>query len=801
MDFNGNPLLKPPKEGIEIERGGAQEAEVILVVSGEEEVIGASRVAPSSLSLKGIEGSALQDGFGKNLNSGISDLISPTFTVQGSEFSTYPSPETLRSTPKAAKPPKIPVRSLTRRVSLSRSSMSKPKSRFVEPAVAAVTSVAEQKSMKSNERVDMNSNSPYTASSPINNVVVNSFSPRENAKASPITPKTPLIEPSPGDEDEDDEIYKSENVQISKEVLRKKVSVLVMIEWIAFICTMVGLIASLSIPKLKDFMIWGLELWKWFVLAMVILCGRLFAEWFINFLVFLIEMNFLLRKKVLYFVYGLRKCVQIFLWLGLVLIAWALLFDRGVERSRKSAKVLNYISRALISCLVGAAIWLFKTLLVKLLASSFHVSTYFDRIQESIFHQYILQTLSGPPMMELAESIKGAKSTGQLSFQSKRKGKGKVEQEVIDVSKLHKMNAKKVSAWTMKGLIGVITNSSLSTISDAIDDADDEGSEQKEITCEVDAKAAAYQIFKNVAKLGSKSIEREDLMRFLTAEEVESVLPLFEGGVETGKIKKSSLRNWVVKVYLERKSLAYSLNDTKTAVKQLNKLVSPVVLLVIIIVALLLMEIATTKVLVFISSQILLVGFIFGNTAKIVFESIIFVFVMHPFDVGDRCVIDGIQMTVEEINILTTIFLRYDNEKICMPNSVLATKSISNFYRSPSMGDSVEFSIDISTTLETIGALKARIKKYIEDKPKHWNANHSVVVKDIVDLNALKMGLGVTHTISYQNMGEKTSRRSDLVMELKKIFEELSIKYHLLPQEVQVSHANSAASASKDYRR
>ncbi|KAK9081525.1 hypothetical protein Syun_030849 [Stephania yunnanensis] len=797
MDFNGNPnpLLRLPREVVERGGGGvgAQEVEVVLVVSGEEEVIGASRVAPSSLSIKGIEGSSLQDGFGKNSNSGISELISPTFTVQGSEFSGYPSPETLRSTPNAARPPKVLTRSSTRRVTLSGSSMSKPKSRFVEPVVAAMTSVDEQKSMKSNDRVDMN----------MNNVVVNSLSPRENAKTPPITPRTPLIGPSPRDEDEDEdeEIYKSENVQTPKEILRKKVSILVVIEWIAFICTMVGLIASLAIPKLNDFMIWGLELWKWFVLAMVILCGRLFAEWFINFLVVLIEMNFLLRKKVLYFVYGLRKCVQVFLWLGLVLIAWALLFDRGVERSRKSAKVLHYISRALISCLVGAAIWLIKILLVKLLASSFHVSTYFDRIQESIFHQYILQMLSGPPMMELAESIRGAKSTGQLSFQSKRKGKGKVEQEVIDVSKLHKMNPKKVSAWTMKGLIGVITNSSLSTISDAIDDADDEGSEQKEITCEVDAKAAAYQIFRNVAKPGSKSIEREDLMRFLSAEEVETVLPLFEGGVETGKIKKSSLRNWVVKVYLERKSLAYSLNDTKTAVKQLNKLVSVAVLLVIIIVWLLLMEIATTKVLVFVSSQILLVAFMFGNTAKVIFESIIFVFAMHPFDVGDRCVIDGIQMTVEEINILTTIFLRYDNEKIYIPNSVLATKSISNFYRSPSMSDSVEFSIDISTTLETIGALKARIKKYIEDKPKHWNANHSVVVKDIVDLNALKMGLSVTHTISYQNMGEKTSRRSDLVMELKKIFEELSIKYHLLPQEVQVSHIDSAASASKDYRR
>ena len=70
-------------------------------------------------------------------------------------------------------------------------------------------------------------------------------------------------------------------------------------------------------------------------------------------------------------------------------------------------------------------------------------------------------------------------------------------------------------------------------------------------------------------------------------------------------------------------------------------------------------------------------------------------------------------MVVEEMNILTTIFLRYDNEKIFYPNSVLATKPISNFYRSPEMSDTVEFAIDVSTSAASIVALKATIKGYV----------------------------------------------------------------------------------------
>lgn len=70
-----------------------------------------------------------------------------------------------------------------------------------------------------------------------------------------------------------------------------------------------------------------------------------------------------------------------------------------------------------------------------------------------------------------------------------------------------------------------------------------------------------------------------------------------------------------------------------------------------------------------------------------------------------------LQLVVDEMNILTTVFLKMDREKVYYPNSVLATKAISNFYRSSPMGDNVEFSIAFSTTAEKIGALKERIAR------------------------------------------------------------------------------------------
>ena len=66
-------------------------------------------------------------------------------------------------------------------------------------------------------------------------------------------------------------------------------------------------------------------------------------------------------------------------------------------------------------------------------------------------------------------------------------------------------------------------------------------------------------------------------------------------------------------------------------------------------------------------------------------------------------------MVVEEMNILNTVFLRFDNQKILYPNSTLATKPIHNYYRSPDMGDSVDFVVHIATPAEKIAIMKQRI--------------------------------------------------------------------------------------------
>ncbi len=55
---------------------------------------------------------------------------------------------------------------------------------------------------------------------------------------------------------------------------------------------------------------------------------------------------------------------------------------------------------------------------------------------------------------------------------------------------------------------------------------------------------------------------------------------------------------------------------------------------------------------------------------------------------------------------------------------------------------------------------------------------------DVEEINKLKLSLGVSHTMNYQDYGEKVARKSELLSEMRKIFKELGIAYHLPTKEV-----------------
>ncbi|XP_074278941.1 mechanosensitive ion channel protein 6-like [Silene latifolia] len=640
-------------------------------------------------------------------------------------------------------------------------------------------------------------------------------------RSGPMTKSGLLGKASMVDDDEDDPFCDDD---FPDEFKSGKISLLVVVEWVSLVMIGGALICSLVIPVLREKRLWNLKLWKWEVLVLVLICGRLVSDWGIRVLVFFIERNFLLRKRLLYFVYGLKKAVQTVIWLGLVLLTWHFLFDEKVEKRAQSLPI-KLVTKLLLICEVGATLWLLKTLLVKFCASSFHVKAFFDRIQGSLFNQFVIETLSAPPIFELNQTQEEEDRATLAELQSMQSAGINVPQDLqsvilprdnsggtackspvgqsnrhsdhqskkldegITLDRLHKLNQKNVSAWNMKRLMKIIRYGGLTTLDEHLADnaTHHEDDHAVQIRSEVEAKAAARKIFRNVAKPGSRHIYLEDIMRFMKEDEAVRTMGLFEGAIETDRINKRALKSWLVNAFRERRALALTLSDTKSVVNKLHKMMNVLVSVIIIIIAIIWLNIISTESVLFLSSQVVVVAFVFGNSCKNVFESIIFLFVVHPFDVGDRCEIEGVQMVVEEINILTTVFLRYDNTKIVFPNYILLTKPIGNFYRSPDMGDAVELCFHISTPPEKIAVIRKRILTYIEHKREHWYPTPLIILKDAESLNILRIAVWLQHKMNHQDMGERYIRRALLVEECVKILREMDIEYRVYPINVNVT--------------
>lgn len=349
-----------------------------------------------------------------------------------------------------------------------------------------------------------------------------------------------MLEKMPGlEEDDDDDDAFIDDVP-SDDFKTAKLDALTLLQWISLFMIISALVCTLKISKWKQAEFRGLELWKWEVLVLVLICGRLVSGWAIRIIVFFIERNFILRKRVLYFVYGVRKAVQNCIWLGLVLIAWQCFFDNKIEGNNEFLWFIN----KLMWCIVTATLlWLLKTLMVKVLASSFHVSTFFDRIQDSLFNQYVIEMLSGPPLIEAqnnqdedertmieisklqnagatlppdlrsaipspaAKSGRGFQTPGRPEskrFSGSLTSSDKRQEDTITIDHLHKLNPKNISAWNMKRLMNVVRNGSLVTLDEQIEDLTDEDESTKQIKSEHEAKLAARKIFKNVARPRSK---------------------------------------------------------------------------------------------------------------------------------------------------------------------------------------------------------------------------------------------------------------------------------------------------------
>jgi len=254
-----------------------------------------------------------------------------------------------------------------------------------------------------------------------------------------------------------------------------------------------------------------------------------------------------------------------------------------------------------------------------------------------------------------------------------------------------------------------------------------------------------------------------------------------------GDISRHEMKYTVLAAYRERKALANSLRDLSQAVGKLDAIFLVIVFVIVLFAWLAIFNVEVWKMLVPLGSTLLALSFVFGPSAKSIFESIIFVFVTHPFDSGDMVVIDDMWLNVQSIGLITSVFRRVDGQETYAPNSMLATKYIYNVRRSLNQSEVIEIQVDFQTANSKIHELRTHLRSWLDSNSRDFvPGNLEIQLRSVENSSRMTLTMGIEHRGNWQDLGRRWERRTRFMYALKEIIDTLGIVYTLPVQKVEL---------------
>ncbi|KAL1591913.1 hypothetical protein SLS60_011505 [Paraconiothyrium brasiliense] len=292
------------------------------------------------------------------------------------------------------------------------------------------------------------------------------------------------------------------------------------------------------------------------------------------------------------------------------------------------------------------------------------------------------------------------------------------------------------------------------------------------------AEALARRIWLSFVVEGKNELYMEDLVEVMGAGRQEEAEECF-GALDkdgNGDISLEEMIMTVAEIGRERKSIASSMHDVDQAINALDALLFTIVFIVCIFVIVCFLSPSFTTTLATSATALLSLSFVFAATCQEVLGSCIFLFVKHPYDIGDRVDIGTDQFTVEHISLLYTVFKRVNNGKIVQtPNIVLNNLWVENITRSKAMREQVSIFCDFGTSFEDISALKQELASFVRESTntRDFHPDIEVEVVSIAEMNKLELRVEIRHKSNWSNESLRASRRSKfmcaLVVALRKV--------------------------------
>jgi len=288
------------------------------------------------------------------------------------------------------------------------------------------------------------------------------------------------------------------------------------------------------------------------------------------------------------------------------------------------------------------------------------------------------------------------------------------------------------------------------------------------------SEALARRIWMSLVIEGKDSLYLEDMVDVLGQEHQEEAEEAFVALDRDGNgdISLDEMTLTISEISRERKSIGNSMHDVDQAITVLDRMLMSIAFIAVVFVFIAFLNKNFVTTLATAGTTLLSLSFVFSATAQEFLGSCIFLFVKHPFDIGDRVDITTEQFTVDHISLLFTVFRRVSgsnvNRLVQIPNIVLNTLWIENISRSKAMTEQINVYVSFDTTFEDIQLLRNELLNFVNDKDnsRDFQSDLNVDILGTTDMSKLELRVELRHKSNWANETIRAARRSKFMCAL-----------------------------------
>ncbi|KAH8703662.1 serine/threonine protein kinase [Talaromyces proteolyticus] len=441
------------------------------------------------------------------------------------------------------------------------------------------------------------------------------------------------------------------------------------------------------------------------------------------------------------------------------------------------------VKQILFALLICTLILLAEKTLVQLISVSYHRKQYDTRIKESKHNIDLLGYLYEASRSMFPEFCKefeeeDAVISDTILGMEKKKWKRHGHHDSVAPMRLIRNVGRNV------GRVGDKVTAAFGNVASEITGKHifDTGSAHSIVTNALDrhrsSEALAKRIWMSFVVEGKDALYAEDIAEVLGAgreHEAEECFHILDRD-GNGDVSMDEMILTVAEFGRVRKSISRSMHDVDHAIHVLDNLLLVVALIIMILVFVSFVTTGAATVIAAGATSLLSLSFVFSVTAQEVLGSCVFLFVKHPFDVGDRVQISTQELFVEEISLLYTVFRTVAEQRITqVPNVVLNTTWIDNVTRSKAMRERISLFVDFATTFADIQLLKLEMEKFVREKEnsRDFQPDIDIEVVDLGNMDKLELRVEIRHKSNWSNETVRAARRSKfmcaLVLAIRKV--------------------------------